>query len=114
MRQAGVLAACGLVAMEKMSRRLDDDHFHLKLLAEAIDKMPAFSVDLSRVQTNILMVDINIPTLSSYDLVDMLAKIGILVYDMDPKRVRFVTHYHISKVDVLETIDRLNDLVVKL
>ena len=110
MRQSGFLAACGIVSLEKMTTRLEEDHFHLRLLAEAINDMPAFEVDLAKVQTNILMVDIKNPAISSYDLVDRLAELGILVYDMNPRRIRFVTHYHISKADIIETIERLNTL----
>jgi threonine aldolase len=110
MRQAGVLAACGIVALEKMTKRLSEDHMHLKILAEAIDKLPAFTVDLSRVQTNILMVDIVNPKISAYEMVDRLAEIGLLVYDMNPRRIRFVTHYHISISDIHETIQRLKTL----
>ena len=114
LRQSGILAAAGIIALEQMTTRLDEDHLHLKILAEAIAEMPAFDVDLSRVQTNILMVDIKNPAITSLELVDMLAEQGVLVFDMNPRRVRFVTHYHISKADVYETIDRLNILSKKI
>src|ERR1035438_6597695 len=58
MRQAGVLAAAGLVALEEMSARLSEDHANAKLLAEGLVKLPGVSIDPSKVVTNIVIFDI--------------------------------------------------------
>jgi threonine aldolase len=114
MRQSGILAAAGIIAVEKMSRRLAEDHMHIQLLAEAISKMPAFKVDQAKVQTNILMVDIELPHLSAQELIKALSANGILASDITDKRIRFVTHYQLSRADINETIERLKTIQATL
>jgi len=108
MRQIGILAAAGIISIRKMSKRLDEDHLHARLLGEALANMKGFSVDLGRLQTNILMVDLTETGASAPAVVEDLAKIGILASDINEKRIRFVTHYQVSRTDIQDTIDRLS------
>ena len=98
MRQAGVLAAAGLVALDTMVDRLADDHRNARTLAEGLAEMPGIDCDLSRVQTNLVYF-----RLKHTDAADFLAACsgqGLLGGAHGPDLVRFVTHYGISPTDV--------------
>jgi len=89
MRQAGIIAAAGVVALETMVERLADDHARARRLAEAVaDAFPG-SVDPDAVRTNIVCARADaFPA----DLLDALAADGVLAGTVDPDTVRFVTH----------------------
>ncbi|MGH8908971.1 MAG: threonine aldolase family protein [Egibacteraceae bacterium] len=95
MRQAGVIAAAGLVALDEMVDRLAEDHANARLLAEAaLDAKPA-AVDLKRVQTNIVCLeDVDAPA-----LIAALKARGVLAGAMDRRTVRLVTHPDVSTAD---------------
>ncbi len=98
MRQAGVLAAAGLVALDTMVDRLADDHQNAHALAEGLAELPGIDCDLSRVQTNIVYF-----RLKNTDARSFLAACsgqGLLGGAYGPDLVRFVTHYGISQADV--------------
>lgn len=96
MRQAGVLAAAGLVALEDMRLRLGQDHENARRIAEGLANIGA-EVDLATVQTNIIRFSI---PCSARDFVDELAVHGILANATGSNSVRFVTHYQVSAQDV--------------
>ena len=93
MRQAGVLAAAGLVALEQMSARLDEDHGNARYIAAELAQMPGLSVDLATVQTNIVIVDISGTGLGSAEFVGRAKARGVLFNAVTPKTIRIVTHY---------------------
>ena len=96
MRQAGVLAAAGLIALEEMPRRLGEDHANARLLAEAVAECKQASVDLTGVQTNIVMFSV------SGDATQVVAGLkskGILSSAIGPKDIRLVTHFDVSRED---------------
>jgi threonine aldolase len=100
MRQAGVLAAAGIIALTDMVERLADDHANAQQLAEGLANIPGFAVDMALVQTNMVFVT---PTDGLADkLVPFMAQKGILLYDM-PAPIRLVTHYGIEAADI-ETV----------
>jgi threonine aldolase len=105
LRQAGVLAAAGLVALTQMVDRLADDHANARLLAEAIAQTTGLSIDLSSVQTDIVVFEITRPDLSPAEFLSRLAKDGI---KMSPfpgtTKLRAVTHYGIERADVEKAI----------
>jgi len=107
MRQAGILAAAGIVAITKMADRLKDDHANLRRLAEGLAKVPGFRVDTEAVQTNILFVDVSGSGRNAKDLVAAWEKSGVRASALDARRIRFVTHRHITKEDVDEALNRL-------
>ena len=110
MRQLGVLAAAGLVALEQMPRRLHEDHDNARLLAEALNDSEQFQVDLERVQTNILLVGLQ--DLTSSDFLVRLKENAILAGSTGPHQVRFVTHNDVSRNDILEVIERMRRLTM--
>lgn len=99
MRQAGVLAVCGLVAFEEILPELHKDHEKAKRLALAISKNLVFEVDLDSVETNIFMVKIKEKTLAQ-EVVNKLKEKGILVSSIDHNTIRLVTHKDISFEDI--------------
>jgi threonine aldolase len=103
MRQVGVLAAAGLVALDQMVDRLADDHEHARLLAQAAAEVRPDAVDPERVATNIVYVD----GVDAAAVVDALRADGVLVGAMDPRTVRLVTHPDISADDCRRAADAL-------
>ncbi len=110
MRQAGILAAAGIVALETMVDRLAEDHDHARLLGEAIAEMGPFCVDLDSVQSNIVIFEVDPEHLTPAELVAHLAEYGIRAGAIGPERVRMVTHYEIDRSDVLRTIDAMHEI----
>ncbi len=111
MRQAGILAAAGVVALTNMIERLSEDHENAKLLAEGLNDIEGINIDLNTVQSNILMMDITTPKYNSYSLVSKLKEEGILVSDINSSRIRFVTHKYISKDDINHTISIIKKIL---
>jgi threonine aldolase len=91
MRQAGILAAAGLIALEKMPLRLHQDHANARMLAETLAKSPEVEIDLDSVQTNIVVFKLQ--TIKAADLTARLKGRGILMSAVGPNAVRLVTHH---------------------
>ncbi|MGE3173187.1 MAG: low specificity L-threonine aldolase [Planctomycetota bacterium] len=92
MRQAGVLAAAGLLALRDGPALLADDHRRARSLAAGLAALPCFAVDPAAVETNIVMVDVRDGAGTAEDLVAAFAARGVLVARTGPGRVRLVTH----------------------
>ena len=95
MRQAGILAAAGLLALEDMPARLPEDHRNARLLAEAVALCPAAEIDLDTVQTNIVIFRLRDQG-NAAAFVAKLRDQGILTSAIGPHAVRFVTHMDVS------------------
>ncbi len=111
MRQAGIIAAPGIIALEKMIGRLKEDHRNAKCLAEGISKINGIQIDLSRVQTNIVCFEIENLGISSELFTSKLKENGILALTMGRNKVRMVTHRGIGKYQVetaIEEIDKIS------
>ncbi len=102
MRQAGILAACGVVALETMIERLADDHSNAKRLAMGIHGLPGTCVDVEAVATNMVYLT---TTGSAKPIEDKLAERGVLCIATSPKRIRLVTHKDVSAADIEEAIE---------
>ncbi|MEQ8190565.1 MAG: GntG family PLP-dependent aldolase [Candidatus Eremiobacterota bacterium] len=107
MRQAGIIAAPGIVALQDMTQRLSEDHEHAQVLAHAIADMPGITIDLNTVQTN--MVFFNIKDAPVF--VKKLEKEGILCWDTSKETIRLVTHYYITEEDVSYTIEKFREIL---
>jgi threonine aldolase len=101
MRQVGVLAAAGIVALETMIDRLAEDHRHAQLLARRLAALPGLRIDLTSVQTNIVMVYVA----DAPWLVQQLATRNVLVNAEGPTRIRLVTHRHIGAREIDEAVE---------
>lgn len=99
MRQAGILAAAGLIALEKMPERLHEDHANAQCLAGELANIPGVRIDPSSVQTNILMFDIAGTGFAATSLSDELRKLGVLANGVTSNTMRMVTHFDVSRAD---------------
>jgi len=105
MRQAGIIAAAGIVALETMVDRLQEDHTNARLLADGIADLPGVVLDPETIKTNIIYFDLDDNAIESADFLTVLAAKGIQFFDTGPRRFRMVTHYGITAEDILYTID---------
>lgn len=110
MRQAGVLAAAGLIALETMPARLHEDHANARLLAEALSHMDGVAIDLDSVETNIVIFRMT-GTLSATDLVARLKTRGILASTVGPDAIRLVTHNDVSRGQCVAAAEVLTEEV---
>ena len=104
MRQAGVLAAAGIVALTEMVDGLADDHANARKLAEGLAQMPGLSIDLSRIKSNIVFFELTRDDISDEQLVKMLDNEGVRMLLVGVGRIRAVTHYHITAEDIDYTL----------
>ncbi len=102
MRQAGVIAATGLIALRTMVDRLAEDHANARTLAEGLAELPGVQCDLSRVQTNLVFFDLE--RMTGADFEAECAKRGLLGGATGAHRIRFVTHYGITPDDIQSTL----------
>jgi len=100
MRQAGILAAAGIVALDEMVDRLAEDHANARALAEGLSTMPGLTLDLEFVKTNIVFIDVEREDLTAPVLAARLKPDGVLVQVTGPRRMRAVTHYGITAEDI--------------
>ena len=105
MRQAGIIAAAGIVALETMVDRLQEDHTNARLLADGIADLSGVVLDPETIKTNIIYFDMDDNAIESADFLTVLAAKGIQFFDTGPRRFRMVTHYGITAEDILYTID---------
>jgi threonine aldolase len=104
MRQAGVLAAAGIVALETMVDRLAEDHANARQLAAGLAPLPGIVLDPQRVQTNIVIFELGASAPSPAEFVTGLASMGIRMGAIGGRRLRAVTHYGIEASDIDRTV----------
>lgn len=106
MRQVGVLAAAGLIALEQMPARLHEDHANARLLAEGLSHMECVDIDLDSVETNIVIFKLK-GAVAAEELVARLKARGILASTVGPTAIRMVTHHDVSRADCVKAIEAL-------
>jgi len=111
MRQVGVIAAAGIVALETMIDRLEEDHLNCRRLAEGILGMPGLSVDMESVETNLLYFTVNHPRYTAPQLVARLQEEGVLCLNLGPRSIRMVTHKDVDAQDIERTLAVLGRIV---
>ena len=110
MRQAGVIAAAGIVGLEQMVERLPEDHANARRLAEGIASLPYISLDLDTVQTNIVFFDVQ-PPISGEEVAAGLRAAGVRLTAFGPQTLRFVTHYAVSAEDVERVLLAMKEIL---
>jgi threonine aldolase len=110
MRQAGIIAAAGLVALQTGIDRLAEDHARARRLAERLAGLPGLGVQPAAVQTNFVMVDTAGWGLTAEQLVDELKARGIQAAARPPYSVRFVTHRQIGDSEIDELVDAMRGI----
>jgi len=110
MRQAGVLAAAGLFALENNVERLAEDHANARRLAESVNAIDGLAVDLPAVQTNIFMIDTSRTGLSEEEMHLRLFEKGVLMHSFGRDRLRAVTHLNLTSEDITRAIRVFEEL----
>lgn len=113
MRQAGIIAAAGIVALERMVERLAEDHEHARRLVEGLGGVEGFAVEQPPIPTNILNVDVSALGWSSAELIEKWKGFGIRCNPRPPHRARLVTHRHISGEDVEYVVEVTKGMVAE-
>ncbi len=111
MRQAGVIAAAGVVALERMTERLVDDHALAWKIGQAISVIPHLKVDLERLKTNIVLVEVDSAWGTADKLVEALQMAEVLAAGSGPQTVRFVTHKDVGELDGLKLVETLTRIM---
>jgi len=111
MRQVGILAAAGLVALEKMPARLYEDHENARLLASGLAEIPGISIDPEKVQTNILIFDISGIGMTTTEFSARLRQRGVLALGISPTKMRMVTHYDVNREDCVQALQVIREVV---
>ena len=110
MRQAGVLAAAGLIAIEETPKRLGTDHANARFLASEIGKIPGIIVDAAAIASNIVIFDVAGTGRTSYELSAELKTRGVLMNGINPRKMRAVTHYDVSREDCAAAANTLAEV----
>lgn len=104
MRQAGVIAAAGIVALDVMVERLTEDHLHARILAEELAHLPDVRIDLTTVQTNLVVFRLNPERWTPLAFISAMREQGIVLGGFGDERLRFATHYGITRADIDRTL----------
>ncbi len=111
MRQVGILAAAGLIALTQSPQRLHCDHENAKRLAEGAGNLPGISIDAEKVQTNIVLFDVSETGKTSGEICAMLKEQDILASPFG-KAIRMVTHYDVSREDIETSLKALEQIIL--
>ncbi len=113
MRQVGVLAAAGKIALEESPKVLIEDHANAKRLAEGLAELSGVKIDPERVQTNIAIFDIAATGVSTAQMTAELKARGVLANGINAREMRMVTHYDVSREDIEQTIKITKEILGK-
>jgi threonine aldolase len=111
MRQVGVLAAAGLVALEEGPKLLPVDHENAQLLAQRLAEIPGIQIDPKTVQTNIVIFDVGRARLGTAQFVEKLNQRKVLTGAVDATRIRVVTHRDVSRADCEQAVRVIAEVV---
>jgi threonine aldolase len=111
MRQVGVLAAAGLIALEDTPKRLHDDHGNAKFLAEGLARIPGIQIDPRKVATNIVVFDVSSTGLASAEISARLKQRGVLINGINERLMRAVTHYDVDRAQCSRALEALATVV---
>ncbi|HHW12382.1 MAG TPA: low-specificity L-threonine aldolase [Firmicutes bacterium] len=111
LRQSGILAAAGIVALEQMVDRLVEDHVNARLLAEGLANIPGLTIDPDAFPTNILICSVAKLGISAQRFSALLAQHGVLANPTSPTEIRFVTHKDVTKTQIKSALNIINQIV---
>jgi threonine aldolase len=111
MRQAGVLAAAALVALEEGPKRLHLDHENAKLLAQGLANIPRIRIQAEKVQTNIVLYDVSETGMTSTEFLKRVGERSVLGGPVDARRVRMVTHLDVDRADIEQALRIIGEVV---
>ena len=111
MRQVGIVAAAGIVALEEGPSRLHEDHTNAQVLADGLSGVPGIEIDPRKIQTNIVIYGVGEAGFDSTAFLSELGKRGVLAVPIDRKRVRMVTHLDVTREQVERAVEVVEQLV---
>lgn len=111
MRQTGILAACGIIALEEMIDRMKEDHDNARYLAEGLAEIEGFSINLDTVQTNIIYFKFELPKVSCKRFVEDVSEKGVYTVYLERDYGRMVTHKDLNRSDIIYALEIIRDLV---
>jgi threonine aldolase len=111
LRQAGILAAAGLVALRDMRKRLAEDHENALLLGKELAKLPGITVNQEDIHINMVFFDMSKTGLSDETIVREFLQKGIKINSSEGGLMRFVTHYWVSQEDIRYVVETLKNLI---
>lgn len=119
MRQAGILAAAGIVALERMVERLAEDHANSKLLARGLADYPQIEINVEQVTTNIVMFQLRkdehlLNEIAIRPFIEKAREHGVLIGSMGEGKIRAVTHYGITEQDIEKALSGLRKALIEL
>lgn len=114
MRQAGIIAAAGIVALETMIERIAEDHAHAQTLAEGLEAIPGLSVEARTVETNMVYVDHGESGRSTEEIIALLERHGVIASERPPRHIRLVTNRHHDDATIAEALARIGKAMSEL
>ena len=114
MRQAGIIAASGIVALTTMVDRISDDHRNARTLAEGIAKINGLSIALDTVRTNIVYFSLELHDIPGEVLVSRMSELGIHFFELSPHTYRLVTHSDVDENDMEATLEAFKTVMEDL
>lgn len=113
MRQSGIAGAAGIVALEEMVARLEEDHVHAKKLAEGLADIEGIDIDAEGVETNMIMFSIEGLEMDSDHFIEKLKERGVLANSVGRYRIRFVTHREIANEDIDKVVEIVKRIIAE-
>ena len=104
MRQAGLLAAAGLIALEESPKRLHEDHANARHLAQELSALPGIAIDPQKVMTNIVIFDVQAAGTTAAEVCEEIGRHGVLCGPTDKYAVRMVTHCDVDRAGIEKAI----------
>jgi threonine aldolase len=111
MRQAGVLAAAGLIALEEGPKRLHIDHANAQFLAHELAQIPGIKIDVTKVVSNILFFAVSGTGFTAQEISKRLATQGVLANPTNPKVIRMVTHLDVGRAGCERAVKVLREII---
>ena len=114
MRQVGVLAAAGIIALEKMTKRLAEDHANAQLLAKGIAEIPRLKIDPENAHSNVAIFDVSDSGIGVNEWMARLKERGVLAIAISTSEIRFVTHNDVSRQDCETALAAVREIQASL
>ncbi len=111
MRQAGVVAAAGIVALETMVDRLREDHENAQLLADGLSSIAGIEIDLKRIQTNIVIFAVRHPAITAFTLTRRLREARILMNQISSDAIRCLTHKDVNREEIPQVVEAMRNIM---
>ena len=114
MRQAGVLAACGIVSLELMTKRLHVDHENARYLGEQLNKLDGISANMDQIKINMVFWKAAQSNFRSEEFVTFMLEHGVKVYGILVDEYRFVTHNDVTREDIDGVISLMKEYIASI